>query len=161
MMANKNEQLEDAKKGSTEEASPESSHPPAEVVDSADKLPKQVLEQVTAFSAAFQRIGPDPETAKILAEAESEDQKTRLEGFKAQLENQDKDAERDHQYRMDQARRSHNLKLVVLVIAVLGVAVGLYLYLTGLTGVGGNVALVSVVIALTLLGGRLPTIGGQ
>ena len=107
-----------------------------------DGGPKELL---SVFAAAFRTtIGPDSETANVLAEVEKYSEETRLKGYQATLANRDKQSERDHEFRKKQLNHSTIVSGVVLATAVGGVVVGLYLYLTDRTELAGYIVLVRV-----------------
>ncbi|HVU45431.1 MAG TPA: hypothetical protein VHD85_04850, partial [Terracidiphilus sp.] len=43
--------------------------------------------------------GPDPETARAIAQAEMHEESCRLQGYKESLKTRDKQNEREHEYR--------------------------------------------------------------
>ena len=161
-MTDNKEELQKTEKESKEKEEP-SSVVPAEIVEKIKENPEtaKMFEQFSTAAIGMFKSGPDPETAKVLADAEVENQKTRLEGFKAHLEIQDKDSARDQEYRMDQLKRTHSLRRGVLLAAFLAACIGLYLYVTGNTTIGGNILFASVIIVFSILGGNFPSLGGN
>src|SRR5271157_5266907 len=74
-----------------------------------EKVPDQqvkALLQVALSSRTSFGMGPDPETAKILAESEMHAEKCRLEAYRSSLQNRDKQSDRDHDYRKRKLNRS-------------------------------------------------------
>ncbi len=55
--------------------------------------PKALL----SFFASSSRVGPNPQTAKVLAEAEKHNEELRLKGYQATLDQRDKQQARDHE----------------------------------------------------------------
>ena len=89
----------------------------------AEEVVKKLISQgdpkaLFSFFAAAARttVGPDPETAKVLAEVEKHSEESRLEGYRATLENRNKQSERDHEFRKKRLNHTTFIKLVVLVL---------------------------------------------
>jgi hypothetical protein len=102
----------------------------------AENGPKHFLEIFAAFSRTTSSSGPDPETAKIMAEAEMHEETKRLEAYKANLENKDKQADRDHSFRRKELNHKTGLRLLVVAVAAGVVALGCYFLSTGKTDFG-------------------------
>ena len=143
----------DETEGRAEKVEPEVVPPEA-----AEALQKALKEGgpgglLSIFAAASRTtIGPDPETAKVLAEAEKHSEENRLKGYQATLANRDKQNERDHEFRKKRLNHSTIVSSIVLITAVAGIAVGLYLYLTDKTQLAGYILLVSFMILLQVMG---------
>lgn len=101
-------------------------------------------------------FGPDPETAKVLAEAEKHEEDCRLQGYKLMLENRDRQNERDHVFRKKRLNHEASMQITVLVVSVGGIAVGLYQVIAGNSTVGGYVLLASFMAMLQILTGKTP-----
>lgn len=133
---------------------------PPEAEKALEKLveqggPKALLAIVAAVSRTT-NVGPDPETARILAESEKHSEELRLQGYKANLENRDKQNGRDHQFRCKRLNHDTAKTMVVLTVFLVGVGVGLYLLTKGNTAVGTPILVAAVMGVLQILSGRLP-----
>jgi hypothetical protein len=94
-----------------------------------EKLPKETKELIIGISALVRnQSGPDPETAKAIADSEMHQETCRLEGFKEQLDKADKRHGRDHEYRMERLRHDNRSGLLLNIACIVGIGVGLYLY---------------------------------
>ena len=126
-------------------------HPPQEVTDALKKLAaggsqKELLEIVGHFSRTT--IGPDPETAKIMAEVGKHNENVKLEGFKQHLANRDKQSQRDHEFRLRILRHQTIKDGIVIGASVLGLVFGLYLSITNEPELGGYVLVASLMAFL-------------
>ena len=132
-------------------------------LEAAEKLaeqdPKTLLSIFLAKSTTS--FGPDPETARIIAESEMHGEDCKLKGYQATLQNRDQQNQRDHVFRLKRLQHETAMQIIVLVAAVCGSGVGLYLVVEGHTGVGGNVLVASVMTILYVLGGRSPLLKGK
>jgi len=115
--------------------------------------PKALAAVVAAFSRTT-NFGPDPETARILAETERHSEELRLQGYKASLENREKQNSRDHQFRCKRMNHETAMRMVVLAVFVVGVGVGLYQITSGNSQVGSPVLVASIMGVLQILSGR-------
>jgi len=132
---------------------------------------KKVLEELpppeakTLLSMFFARsttsFGPDPETAKILVQAEQHEESCRLEGYKATLANRERQAVRDHDFRIKRLNREFTMSMVVLVGAVALCGVGLYLIIAGQTGLGSNLLIGGSMLLRYLLKGSSDFFAGK
>jgi len=96
--------------------------------------------------------GPDPETARIAAQSEMHEETCRLDGYKESLKTRDKQSERDHEYRKKRLNHETARNFVLYVTCLIGIAVGLYLYIAkGEKTIGSNIVTACFV---TLLGGK-------
>jgi len=121
-----------------------------------EQLPAQEL--VGQFFAAISRtsIGPDPETARIMGQTEMHAESAKLEAYKKNLENRDKQSDRDHDYRCRKLQEdSRNLK-IVLGAALVGCVGGVTLLVVGHPVVGSNLLLGSAATIYSIVGGRTP-----
>jgi hypothetical protein len=112
-----------------------------------------------ALSRTTLGFGPDPETAKILAESEMHEEDCRLKGYTAQLQNKDSQNSRDHDFRCMRLNREFAMNIAVLVASVAGAATGLYLLVQGHTQIGSNLLIASAAILLYLLKGSADFLG--
>lgn len=141
--------------------------PPPEAEKILEKLgmPAEGAKAVLAFFSAVFRsttsVGPDPETAKIMAQAEMHEESTRLDAYRAMLQNRDQQNTRDHEYRLARLKFEDRILLVILGAGVVGAGVGLYLTLSEHPAVGGNLLIASVMTILYVLGGRSPFLRGK
>lgn len=106
-------------------------------------------------------FGPDPETSKILAQSEIHQEDCRLKGYQATLQNRDQQNQRDHEYRMKRLGHETAMQIIVLLMAVAGAGVGLYLVVSGHLAIGSNVLVASVMTVLYVLGGKSPLLRGK
>lgn len=116
--------------------------------------PKELVAQFLATSRTT--IGPDPETARILAQTEMHAETLKLEAYRKHLETRDKQNERDHDFRCKKLKHDNvNLKIILLG-AVLGCIGGVVLMLTGHQVIGSNILLASALTVFNLVGGKSP-----
>ena len=125
----------------------------------AEQDPKTLLSIFLAKSTTS--FGPDPDTAKIMAETEMHGEDCKLKGYQATLQNRDQQNQRDHVFRLKRLQHETAMQIIVLIAAVCGSGVGLYLVVEGHTGVGGNVLVASVMTILYVLGGKSPILKGK
>ncbi|MGA3024668.1 MAG: hypothetical protein ABSF98_07865 [Bryobacteraceae bacterium] len=115
--------------------------------------PKALLAVVTAFSRTS-TFGPDPATAKVLAEVEMHAEQSRLKGYEATLKNRDEQNKRDDGFRRKRLNHETAIQLVVLVAALAGVTVGIYLYVHG-KDLAGYILLASFILLTNAVGGKI------
>jgi hypothetical protein len=89
------------------------------------------LSRTTSFG-----MGPDPETAKTLAQAEMHEEECKLKAFQANLENREKQNQRDHEFRKKKLNHSTMMSAAIIATSVCGVGAGVYLTVTGNPAVG-------------------------
>ena len=107
-----------------------------------------------ALSRTTFGFGPDPETAKIIAESEMHEESCRLKGYQSSLENRDKQNQRDHEYRNKRLNHQSLMSSAVLVVSIGGIGFGLYLSVSGNPSVG-NPVIVAGLMLLSTLSGKL------
>jgi hypothetical protein len=92
--------------------------PPQKVAEALNKVvdPEAKVTLAVALSRTSYGFGPDPETAKIIADGEMHEENCRLEGYKASLDNRDKQNERDHDFRKRRLNRETAMALSVLAV---------------------------------------------
>jgi hypothetical protein len=112
-----------------------------------------------ALSRTTLGFGPDPETAKILADSEMHQEDCRLKAYTAQLQNKDVQNGRDHDFRCKRLNREFAMNIAVLAAAIGGTGTGLYLLVEGHTQIGSNLLIASVAIVLYLLKGNTDFLG--
>jgi len=89
--------------------------------------------ELTEMRASF---GPDPETAKILAETERHAEEKKLEGYKATLEHRDHENERKHIRQLKRIGNESNRSWVVLISSIIAAIGGVFLALDGKSNLG-------------------------
>jgi hypothetical protein len=128
---------------------------PAEYIAAKEleKLPAE-MKTVVSVMAAFIRSssGPDPETAKIVAETERHEESCKLEGYKETLKTRDKQGERDHEFRKKRLNHDTAKNMILTAVSVVGIIVGLYLLVIQKDSSVGTPILVASFMAL--LGGK-------
>lgn len=115
--------------------------------------PKALMAVVAAFSRTSS-FGPDPATAKVLAEVEIHAEQSRLKGYEATLKNRDEQSKRDDSFRRKRLNHETAIQIVVLVAALAGVIVGIFLYLNG-KDLAGYVLLASFILLSNAVGGKI------
>jgi hypothetical protein len=135
---------------------PDSSPPtkPLALPPELEKLPADL--KVSMFSMMLGLVrnttGPDPDTARIVAESEMHEETCRLEGYKQALEVRDKQNERDHQFRRQRLVYDTVRHFGLAVACMIGIGIGLYLYVgKDDKTLGSNIV---VACFVTLLGGK-------
>jgi hypothetical protein len=122
-----------------------------------EKLNKPELVSLAAqFFSSKTTFGPDPETAKLMAQTEMHHETCRLEAYKKNLENQEQDGRRDHEFRLKRLNRDTFLMGMVLVLALAGAGTGLYLTITDQRTLGSNILIASVALIYYIIGGKTP-----
>lgn len=118
-----------------------------------EKLPPE-MKTVVSVMAAFMRgsTGPDPETAKIVAETEMHEESCKLEGYKETLKNRDLQNERDHRFRVKKLNHETAKSMVLALVSVAGIITGLYLLVAKNNSAVGTPLLVASFMAL--IGGK-------
>jgi hypothetical protein len=128
---------------------------PAEYIAAKEleKLPPE-MKTVVSVMAAFIRSssGPDPETAKIVAETERHEESCKLEGFKETIKFRDKQGERDHEFRKKRLNHDTAKNMILTGVCVGGIIVGLYLLVAKNDNSVGTPLLVASFMAL--VGGK-------
>ena len=82
---------------------------PPEVSRVIEKLPDQEAKGLLSIFLARSTttFGPDPETAKILSEAEINEEQCRLKAYQGALQNKETQSQRDHEYRKKKLNHKH------------------------------------------------------
>jgi hypothetical protein len=111
-----------------------------------------MLAQFTQMRAS---LGPDPETAKIIAETERHSEDKRLEGYRATLDQRDRQSQRDQEYRMAQLKHSAAERRIVLFGSMVAIVVGGVLSLKGDPQLGNPIMSAALTVLITLLTGKL------
>jgi hypothetical protein len=148
------------------EISPSEAQTPARILSTtlAEALSKIADPEAKAMlSIALSRttlgFGPDPETAKILADSEMHQEDCRLKGYTAQLQNKDSQNSRDHDFRCKRLNREFAMNIAVLVASITGAVTGLYLLVQGHSQIGSNLLIASAGILLYILKGSADFLG--
>jgi len=117
-----------------------------------EKLPQDMKTVVSVMVAAIRSTtGPDPEAAKIAAGAEMHSESCKLDGYKETLKNRDLQNERDHRFRIKKLNHETFRNTIFILVCVLGMCVGLYLFVVKAEKtLGSNILLASF---LGLVGG--------
>jgi hypothetical protein len=132
---------------------------PPEIIDALDTLPRKDATGLLSFffSRSITNAGPDPETAKIMAQSEMHEEECKLKAFQANLEGREKQSVRDHDFRKKKLNHASIMSAIVIGVTVCGVAGGLALTVTG-SPIGSPVLVASFTmlssIAGKLLGAR-------
>jgi hypothetical protein len=120
------------------------------------KLDKPEVLSLAAYISSKLTLGPDPESAKLMAQTEMHHETCRLDGYKENLKNQDAENERRHTFRMQRLHYDTLLTGALLLLAILGAGTGLYLTVTQRPTLGSNILIASVAIIYYLIGGKNP-----
>jgi len=137
------------------EKQPELSRPlPPLILHALEKVPDQDAKAILsmAISRTTFGFGPDPETAKVLAQTEMHEEECRLKGFQASLQNREEQNKRDHEFRKKKLNHQTGLTVAVLAVTVGGIGGGLFLSVTGNQALGNPVLIASFTVMTTLAG---------
>ncbi len=80
----------------------------------------------------------------------------RLEAYKGNLENQEQDNRRKHEFRIKRLNHETILTSLILILALAGAGTGLYLVVVDKTGLGSNLLIASVALIYYIIGGKSP-----
>lgn len=137
-------------------------------VGADDDIPKQppsippeaikVLMELTEMRASF---GPDPETAKILAETERHAEDKKLEGYMATLEHRDRENERKHVRIVKRIGTEAHRGWAVLIASIIGAIAGIYLYLTGKQTIGVSLLIFAGIMIKDLAGKSVNSVDSE
>lgn len=127
---------------------------PSPLRSALDKVPDKEARAMlqVALSRTTFGFGPDPETAKTLAETEMHEEDCRLAAYKASLANREEQNKRDHDFRKKKLNHSTALTATIVLVTVGGVGGGLYLSATGNTTLGNPVLIASFTLLSSLAG---------
>jgi len=118
-----------------------------------EKLPAEMRTMVSVMAGFFRSTsGPDPETAKILAQTEMHEESCKLQGFTESLKVRDQQNERDHKFRTKRMNHEMAKSLIVMVVCLGGIICGLYLIVAKQDSAVGTPLLVAGFMAM--LGGK-------
>ena len=121
-----------------------------------EKLEKPELVQLVSFISSRTTVGPDPETAKLMARTEMHHETCRLDAYKENLKNQESESVRKHEFRMKRLNHETLLTALVFLVALAGAGTGLYLVINDKTGLGSNLLIASVALIYYIIGGKSP-----
>lgn len=129
---------------------------PIPILNALDKVPDKDAKALLslAVSKTTFGFGPDPETAKIIAQAEMHEEECRLKAFRSSLQNRELQGQRDHEFRKQKLNHQSLQTVLVLTITIAGISVGLWLSTTGAKEIG-NPVLVASFTLLSGLAGKL------
>lgn len=141
--------------GNPSSVTPETLPPEAEkvlknLVDTGGS--KALLSVFGAFSRTS--FGPDPEAAKILAEVEIKAEDNRLRAYEATLKNRDEQSKRDDNFRRKKLNHDSAMQAFLIVVCVVGLAIGGWLRSDHQQELGGYIMLASFTLLATSLGGK-------
>lgn len=121
----------------------------------AESESAQVPPQIMAWMAEFsQRIGPDAETTKILAETERHAEDNKLDAYKSNLDARDKQNQRDHEFRLEQLKRAAQERKVILYGSVLALVCGGIVSLQGNPSLGNPIMSAALTLLITMVTGK-------
>lgn len=118
-----------------------------------DEASPALVQEISTFMAQF-RSGPDPAVATILAETERHAEDNNLAGYRATLEQRDRDNQRNHEYRLEQLKHSAYEKRVVLYGSVAALIIGGVLSVTGKSQFGNPIMTAALTLLITLISGK-------
>lgn len=139
--------------------SQDASRLPAPIQQAIEKLPPQ--EAKTLLSVFMARtttmFGPDPETAKIIADSEMHGEDCRLKAYQSSLQNKETQNARDHDFRKKKLNHQTAMSVIVLVAATGLIGLGIYIQVsqTG-NALGGYLILGGGALLFHALGIRPP-----
>jgi hypothetical protein len=99
-------------------------------------LPPQAVRMLMELTEMRASFGPDPETARIIAETERHAEEKKLEGYKATLEHRDHENERKHIRLLKKLGNESKRSWVVLVASIVAAIGGVFLALDGKSNLG-------------------------
>lgn len=119
-----------------------------------DQIPDEEARAVLSVALSRTTVGPDPETAKIAANAEMHEEECKLKAYQASLQNRELQNQRDHQYRTKRLNHSTLLTVIILSVTILGIGTGLTLSIQGNSAIGNPILAASFTM-LSGLAGKL------
>jgi len=105
--------------------------------------------ELTEMRASF---GPDPETAKILAETERHAEEKKLEGYKATLDHRDHENQRKHERLLKKLGNESKRAWVVLIASIIAAVCGIFFSVTGKSNLGVPLLLFAGILIKDLAG---------
>jgi hypothetical protein len=127
---------------------------PTELLHALEKVPDENAKAMLsmAVSRTTFGFGPDPETAKILAQTEIHEEECKLKGFQASLQNREEQNKRDHEFRKKKLNHQTGLTVTILTVTIAAIGGGLVLSITGNPALGNPVLIASFTVMTTLAG---------
>jgi cation transport ATPase len=102
-----------------------------------------------------QKLGPDPETTKILADNERHAEDNRLKAYQANLDKQDHQGQRDQEYRMAQLKSATRERYFVLLASLVALMAGALFTIKGNSSLGNPIMSAALTLLITLVSGKL------
>lgn len=99
-------------------------------------LPPQAVRWLAEMTEMRTSFGPDPETARILAETERHAEEKKLEGYKATLEHRDRENDRKHIRLLARIKNESRRAWVVLIASIVAAICGVFFSVTGKSNLG-------------------------
>ena len=107
-----------------------------------------------ALSRTTFGVGPDPETAKAIAQTEMHEEECRLKAFQSSLQNRELQSQRDHEFRKQKLGHQTWMTAAILCVTVIGTGTGLALSISGNSSIGNPILAASFTM-LSGLAGKL------
>jgi hypothetical protein len=125
--------------------------PPTEA--EIEKLPQEMKTAISIMAGFFRSTsGPDPETAKLMAQTEMHEESCKLDGYKQSLVTRDQQNQRDHEFRTKKLNHDTIKSVIMIVVCLAGILCGLYLLVAKQNSAVGTPLLVAAFVAL--MGGK-------
>jgi hypothetical protein len=115
-------------------------------------LPPQAVRILMQMIETRTSFGPDPETARIIAETDRHVEEKKLEGYKATLEHRDKENERKHLRLLKKISNENVRASVVLVASIIAAISGVFLSVDGKSSLGIPLLLFAGILIKDLAG---------
>jgi hypothetical protein len=130
---------------------------PSEVQRALEKLPAQEAKGLLSvfLARSSTTFGPDPETAKVIAQSEMHEEDCRLKAYQSSLANKEAQGARDHEFRKKKLNHRTATSAVVLTVVVAGVVAGVALCASGSIAVGSPVLVASFTMLSNMAGKML------
>lgn len=123
---------------------------PSPIKEAIEQIPDQQAKAILSiFALSRTSLGPDPETAKIAAQAEMHQETCRLDGYRTAQQYRDTQNQRDHEFRQKKLNHQSLMSASVLAISLIGILMGLMFSDKGNPTLGTPI----LVASLTLLSG--------
>jgi hypothetical protein len=133
---------------------------PPEVKQAIEDLPAQQAKGLLSIILArtTTTFGPDPETAKIIAQSEMHEEDCRLKAYQAALQNKETQSQRDHDFRKKKLNHQTLMAVIVLVAATGLIGLGIYIQVTKTSNsLGGYLILGGGALVFHALGIKPPS----
>lgn len=136
------------------QASPETQVPEVTGVVDSQGIPLPPPQVMAWMAQVTQKIGPDPDTTKILAENERHAEDNRLAAYRANLDKQDRQSQRDHEFRLTQLKKSSRERFTVLLVSLVAIVAGAAISLKGNAPLGNPIMSSALTLLVTLVSGK-------